>query len=58
MLDPTIFKANDIRGIVTGDQPQWDTDGARALGPPFVALLQPEEFVLGRDMAPAERNWL
>ncbi|CAL8971265.1 Phosphomannomutase/phosphoglucomutase [Tessaracoccus sp. O5.2] len=50
MLDPQIFKANDIRGIVVGDHPQWDEDGARRLGAAFVDLLGPAEFVLGRDM--------
>ncbi|MHA7859870.1 phosphohexomutase domain-containing protein [Tessaracoccus sp. Y36] len=50
MLERDIFKANDIRGIVVGDNPQWDLDGARALGAAFVELLEPEEFVLGRDM--------
>ncbi|MFT3887336.1 MAG: phosphomannomutase/phosphoglucomutase [Arachnia sp.] len=50
MLHPRIFKANDIRGVVVGDQPEWDVDGARALGAAFVALTGAEEFVLGRDM--------
>lgn len=52
MLEPQIFKANDIRGVVVGEQPQWDTDGARALGVAFVELLelQGREFVMGRDM--------
>lgn len=50
MLDPVIFKANDIRGIVVGDLPQWDLEGARALGAAFVGLLGPVEFVMGRDM--------
>ena len=50
MLAPQIFKANDIRGIVVGQTPEWDVDGARALGAAFVELLGPSEFVLGRDM--------
>ena len=50
MLAPQIFKANDIRGIVVGHAPEWDVDGARALGAAFVELLGPDEFVLGRDM--------
>ncbi|GAA4899109.1 phosphomannomutase/phosphoglucomutase [Tessaracoccus lubricantis] len=50
MLHPDIFKANDIRGVVVGDRPEWDLDGARALGAAFVELLGPGEFVLGRDM--------
>ena len=50
MLHPSIFKANDIRGIVAGDDPQWDLDGARLVGAAFVALTGAEELVLGRDM--------
>ena len=52
MLTPVIFKANDIRGIVTGDSPEWDADGARQLGAAFVELLELDghEFVMGRDM--------
>ena len=52
MLTPFIFKANDIRGVVTGDQPEWDVAGARAIGAAFVEVLglAGREFVLGRDM--------
>lgn len=52
MLKPQIFKANDIRGIATGDDAEWDLDGARALGAAFVELLglAGSEFVMGRDM--------
>ena len=50
MLDPVIFKANDIRGVVSGDHPEWDLDGARNLGAAYVDLLGVTEFVLGRDM--------
>ena len=52
MLTPGIFKANDIRGVVTGDSPEWDADGARQLGAAFVELLDlaGREFVMGRDM--------
>ena len=52
MISPSIFKANDIRGVVGGDHPQWDLDGARAIGAAFVAVLglQGHDFVLGRDM--------
>lgn len=55
MLHADIFKANDIRGIVTGDQPQFDLDGARLIGAAFAQLLDLDgkEFVLGRDM----RRW-
>lgn len=52
MLAEQIFKANDIRGIVTGEQPEWDLDGARRLGAAFVAELGLDggSFVVGRDM--------
>ncbi len=52
MLKPQIFKANDIRGIVVGDDAEWDLDGARALGAAFVGLLglAGSEIVMGRDM--------
>ncbi len=52
MLTPGIFKANDIRGVVSGISPEWDTDGARHLGAAFVSLLglKGHEFVMGRDM--------
>ncbi len=52
MLTPGIFKANDIRGVFSGDSPEWDTDGARRLGAAFVSLLglDGQEFVMGRDM--------
>jgi phosphomannomutase len=50
VLDPKIFKANDIRGIVVGPDAQWDAHGARQLGAAYAQLLTPEEFVLGRDM--------
>lgn len=52
MLTPSIFKANDIRGVFTGTSPEWDADGARQLGAAFVALLDltGHEFVMGRDM--------
>ncbi len=52
MLQSQIFKANDIRGLVVGDHPEWDADGARALGAAFAAAfeLDGREFLLGRDM--------
>lgn len=50
MLNDVIFKANDIRGVVAGDEPEWDVEGARALGVAFVELTGAKEFVLGRDM--------
>jgi phosphomannomutase len=52
VLTPSIFKANDIRGVVAGDRPEWDAAGARAVGAAFVEVLglAGREFVLGRDM--------
>ena len=52
MLKEQIFKANDIRGIVTGADPELDLDGARSLGAAFVELLDlpGETIVIGRDM--------
>ncbi|MCL2481822.1 MAG: phosphomannomutase/phosphoglucomutase [Propionibacteriaceae bacterium] len=47
MLQPDIFKANDIRGIVGQD---WDGEGAWAIGCAY-AILQPERtIVVSRDM--------
>lgn len=53
MLTPEIFKANDIRGIVAGTDPQWDAAGARQLGALWVEVLglgPGDEIVLGHDM--------
>ena len=52
MLKEQIFKANDIRGVVTGADPELDLDGARRLGAAFVELLDLSggTFVVGRDM--------
>ena len=52
MLKEQIFKANDIRGVVTGVDPELDLDGARRLGAAFVDLLglSGKTFVTGRDM--------
>jgi len=52
MLTSSIFKANDIRGVVGGSRPEWDAAGARAIGAAFVEVfaLRGKSFVLGRDM--------
>ncbi len=52
MLQPQVFKANDIRGLVAGERPEWDEVGARALGAAFATAfdLAGREFVMGRDM--------
>ncbi|HEX5334551.1 MAG TPA: phosphomannomutase/phosphoglucomutase, partial [Propionicimonas sp.] len=58
MIQPHVFKANDIRGLVGGDAPEWDLEGARAIGAAFVAAfgLAGAEFVLGRDMRHSGRE--
>lgn len=58
MIQPQIFKANDIRGIVVGDTPEWDLDGARQIGAAFAIAfgLAGAEFVLGRDMRASGRE--
>ena len=52
MLKEQIFKANDIRGVVTGADPELDLDGARRLGAAFVELLDLSggTLVMGHDM--------
>lgn len=54
MIKPEIFKANDIRGVVTGDDPEWDAAGAYAIGAALVDALdlvhREGALVLGRDM--------
>jgi phosphomannomutase len=52
VLKPVIFKANDIRGVTEGDEPEWDEAGAHALGGAFVEVfgLAGRSIVLGRDM--------
>jgi phosphomannomutase len=54
MISPIIFKANDIRGIASGDNPEWDADGAYALGAALVDTLDLTSaegtLVMGRDM--------
>ncbi len=58
MIEPQVFKANDIRGMVGGEHPEWDLDGARAIGAAFAAAfdLDGREFVLGRDMRAGGRE--
>jgi phosphomannomutase len=51
VLAPQIFKANDIRGVVTGDRPEWDLGGARALGLAYGQLAGVgATVVVARDM--------
>ena len=46
-VDPSIFKAYDIRGIYPS---QLDQATARAVGRAFATYLQPSQVVVGRDM--------
>lgn len=46
-VDPTIFKAYDIRGIYPE---QLDENTGRAVGRAFASFLRPEQVVVGRDM--------
>jgi len=54
MLKRGIFKANDIRGITEGSEPEWDAAGAYAIGAAVVEVLDLDEsagaLVVGRDM--------
>ena len=54
MITHEIFKANDIRGITEGSAPQWDEDGAYAIGAALVDVLDLTAgagcLVVGRDM--------
>lgn len=54
MITSTIFKANDIRGITEGEQPEWDEAGAFAIGSALVDVLDltrsASALVVGRDM--------
>lgn len=52
MLTQSIFKANDIRGLVTGDDVEWDVAGAAALGHAYAHLsgLGQGTVLVGRDM--------
>ncbi len=52
MITASIFKANDIRGIMGGPDAEWDLEGARAIGAAYVQVfdLAGQEFVMSRDM--------
>ncbi len=54
MIKDVIFKANDIRGITEGDDPEWDTDGAYAVGSAVVSVFGLADggpgLVVARDM--------
>jgi phosphomannomutase len=53
MITQGIFKANDIRGVTEGSEPEWDEAGASAIGAALVGVLglgAGDTLVLGRDM--------
>ena len=54
MITRAIFKANDIRGVTEGPDPQWDAAGAYAVGAALVDTLDLNAaegaLVVGRDM--------
>ncbi|MBA3527810.1 MAG: phosphomannomutase/phosphoglucomutase [Propionibacteriaceae bacterium] len=54
MITPQIFKANDIRGVAEGPEPEWDTAGAFAIGAALVDTLDlvsaEGSLVCGHDM--------
>jgi phosphomannomutase len=54
MIKRGIFKANDIRGITEGSDPEWDAAGSYAIGAALVEVLglnrDSGALVVGRDM--------
>ncbi len=47
MLDPSVFKAYDVRGIYPDD---LDEEGAYAIGRAYVEQFEPRRIAVGRDM--------
>jgi phosphomannomutase len=47
MLDPTVFKAYDVRGVHPA---QLDEEGGRAIGRAYVEHFEPKQIAVGRDM--------
>ncbi|HEY2074237.1 MAG TPA: phosphomannomutase/phosphoglucomutase [Gaiellaceae bacterium] len=47
MLDPTVFKAYDVRGVYPSE---LDEEGAYAIGRAVVAQFEPKRFAVGHDM--------
>jgi phosphomannomutase len=47
MLDPTVFKAYDVRGIYPTD---LDAEGSYAIGRAYVVVFEPRKVAVGRDM--------
>jgi phosphomannomutase len=54
MIRAHIFKANDIRGVATGPDPEWDAEGAYAIGAATADVFDISAgsgaLVVGRDM--------
>ena len=54
MIHASIFKANDIRGVATGPEPEWDAAGAYAIGAATADVFEISAgsgaLVVGRDM--------
>ena len=47
MLDPSVFKAYDVRGLYPS---QLDEEGAYAIGRAYVEEFEPQRIAVGRDM--------
>ena len=47
MLDPSVFKAYDVRGIHPSE---LDEEGAQAIGRAFVEVFEPKRVAVGHDM--------
>jgi phosphomannomutase len=47
MLDPTVFKAYDVRGLYGSE---LDEEGAYAIGRAYVEQFEPRSIAVGRDM--------
>lgn len=54
LMDPKIFKANDIRGIYPRE---LDESVAFDIGRAFVTLVETSEVIVGRDMRP-HNSWM
>ncbi len=50
MLDPSVFKAYDVRGIYPSE---LDEEGAHAIGRAFVDVFAPRRIAVGHDMRPS-----
>lgn len=51
-MEPSIFKANDIRGVVNGPGTEWTSEDACRIGAAYAEIsgLAGHSFVLGHDM--------